>query len=112
MENRLTILWATDNPSTAEHMVLMYAIAAAERGWWDKVEIIIWGASAQLVAENPHIQKRIFDAQDAGIYVGACIGCARELGVVETIMELGIEVKGMGTVLTDRLKGDGKVMTV
>lgn len=112
MENRLTILWTNADPLTAEHMVFMYARASVERGWWDQVEIIIWGATAKLVAENKEIQKKLLDVQEAGVYVGACIACARNLGVVEEIMDLGFEVKGMGPVLTDRLKGDGKVLTV
>lgn len=55
----LYILWTNDNPITAEKMVFMYGMNSMIRGWWEKVTIIVWGATAPLVAENMDIRKKI-----------------------------------------------------
>jgi hypothetical protein len=52
-KNKLYILWTNDNFITAEKMVFMYGINAKKRDWWDEVTLIIWGATAKLVSENP-----------------------------------------------------------
>lgn len=44
MEKKLTILWTNADPITAELMIFMYTEASIGRGWWNEVEIIIWGA--------------------------------------------------------------------
>lgn len=93
MENKLTILWTNADPTTAELMVFMYAEAAITRGWWDGVKIIVWGATAKLVAENKHIQEKLLDIKSKGVEVGFCIACATELGIVDEIEALGFELK-------------------
>ncbi|NLY36317.1 MAG: DsrE family protein, partial [Tissierellia bacterium] len=49
MENKVTILWTSGDPITAEFMVFMYAENSLIRKWWEEVEIIVWGASTKLV---------------------------------------------------------------
>lgn len=112
MENKLTILWTNADPLTAEMMVFMYAEAALTYKWWDGVKIIVWGATAKLVAENKHIQEKLLDIKSKGVKVAFCIACATELGVVDEIRALGFELKGMGLPLTEVLKNDGKLLTV
>lgn len=110
--NKLTILWTNADPDTAEMMVFMYAGAALRFEWWEKVDIIVWGATAKLVAENKHIQTKLLELKEAGINVRFCISCATELGVVDEIEALGFELNPMGPPLTDILKNDGKLLTV
>ena len=88
----LYILWTNDNPITAKFMVFMYAINAKKRGWWENVTIIIWGATAKLVSESVEIQSLIKEAQAEGLHISACISCATELGVVENLEALDIEL--------------------
>ena len=54
--NHLYVLWTNDNPVTAEKMVFMYTINALIHGWWEKVTVIVWGATARLVSENQDIE--------------------------------------------------------
>jgi hypothetical protein len=111
-ENKLNILWTNDNVITAEKMVFMYGINAKKKGWWNEVTIILWGATVKLVAENEMIQNLIKEAQDAGVHVSACKGCADQLSVSSTLEAFDIEVKYWGEPLTEILKTDGKLLTI
>ena len=111
-DNKLTILWTNADPDTAEMMVFMYAGAVLKYEWWGSVDIIVWGATAKLVAENKHIQEKLLELQEAGVNVGFCIACATQLGVVDEIEALGFELKRMGPVLTEILKNNEKLLTV
>ncbi len=110
--SKLNILWTNDNPDTAYSMVFMYATNAKTREWWDEIDLIIWGATAKLTAENTGIQEKIKMAQHAGVNVIGCIACANHFGVVEQLQELGIELKPMGIPLTDIIKSDEKLITI
>ena len=111
-ESHLYILWTNDNTVTAEKMVFMYAINSRLKGWWDKVTLIIWGATAQLASENPMIQKKMKEAQDAGVHLTACKACADQLGVTEELEKLNVEVKYWGDPLTRLLKGKEALITI
>jgi len=111
-ENKLNILWTNADPVTAKLMVFMYGTNAISKGWWDEVTIILWGSTAKLVAENEMVQDLIKEAQDRGVHITACKGCADELGVTATLEGFDIEVKYWGESLTEILKTDGKLLTI
>ena len=108
----LYILWTNDNIITAEKMVFMYAINAMRYGWWENVTLVIWGATAKLVAENGRIQELIAEARENGVYVTACKACADQLEVSEILDAQGIDVQYLGTPLTNVLKNDEKLITI
>ncbi|MBN2516505.1 MAG: DsrE family protein [Deltaproteobacteria bacterium] len=112
MKTHLYVLWTNDNPITAEKMVFMYTVNSLKHGWWEKVTLIIWGATAQLVSEDVNIQAKIKEALDAGVYVTACKACADQLGVTETLEKLHIEVKFWGQLLTEVLKNNEQLLTI
>ena len=105
-KNKLAILWTNADPITAELMVMMYAVNAIKRDWWEQVQIIIWGATAKLVAENQDIQEKLINIKDTGVDVSFCMACASELGVAEQIESLGFELKYWGEPLTEIIKGN------
>jgi hypothetical protein len=111
-KKHLYVLWTNDNPITADKMVFMYTINSLAHGWWEKVTLIVWGATAQLVNDDENIQARIKEAQEAGVYVTACKACADQLGVSEKLEELGIEVQYLGIALTNVLKNDEQLLTI
>jgi hypothetical protein len=111
-DNHLYVLWTNDNPITAEKMVFMYTINSMRRGWWEKVTLIVWGATPTLVSEDPAIQAKVKEALEAGVHVTACKACADQLGATETLEGLGIEVKYWGEPLTDILKKGEKLITI
>ncbi len=111
-KSHLYVLWTNDNPITAEKMVFMYTINSLVHGWWDEVTLIIWGATAKLVAEDPKMQELVQDAIEAGVYVTACKACADQLGVRHELEKLKVEVKYWGMPLTDVLKNGEKLLTL
>lgn len=110
--NTLHILWTNADLDTSRLMVMMYAKNSILRNWWENVTVIVWGATARLAAENLEIQEEIKAAQQAGVRFSACIACARELGVVDELEALGIEVKSWGPPLTELLKNNEKLITI
>jgi hypothetical protein len=111
-KNTLYILWTNDDLLTSQHMVMMYAKNSIIRGWWEKVTVIIWGATAKLVAENAIIQEEIKINQNVGVKFSACVACARQLGVVSQLEALGVEVISWGPPLTELLKSNEKLITI
>jgi len=111
-KDHLHILWTNADIDTSRFMVFMYARNGMLRGWWKKVTIIIWGATARLAAESPDIKEEIAIAMQAGIEFSACVACAERLGVVEELKVLGIEVKPWGGPLTALIKGGESLITV
>jgi hypothetical protein len=110
--NRLYILWTNADVLTSEKMVLLYATNSLLRQWWDAVTVIVWGATAKLAAENALIQSKIKIAQDAGVHFSACKACSDQLGVTETLVELGVETVYWGAGLTEIIKNGEKLITI
>ncbi len=111
-KTHLHILWTNDNPITAEKMVFMYGINGILQEWWEKVTIIVWGAPAKLVSENPEIQMKIQEAIDTGVKITACKACTDQLNVTKHLEKMNIEVKYWGKPLTDLLKNGDPLLTV
>lgn len=111
-KNHLYVLWTNDNPITAEKMVFMYTINSLVHGWWEKVTLIVWGATPKLVSEDATIQAKIKEAQQAGVHVTACKACADQLGVTQALEDMKIEVKYWGQPLTELLKNNERLLTV
>jgi len=112
-ENKhLYVLWTNDNPITAEKMVFMYTINSLIHGWWEKVTLIVWGATTKLVSENADIQEKIKEALEVGVHVTACKACADQLGVTDSLEKLGIEVIYWGVPLTEILTNNEKLLTI
>ncbi|MDC7125438.1 MAG: DsrE family protein [Spirochaetales bacterium] len=112
MKEELFILWTNDNPVTSEKMVCMYAHNSVLKHWWDDVTVIIWGATAQYVASDADIQKRLSQMIKDGVKVSACKACADQLGVGSDLENLGIELKYWGIPLTGILKNNQKLITI
>ncbi|WP_378955987.1 DsrE family protein [Pelosinus sp. sgz500959] len=110
--NELYILWTSGDKEVALSMAFMYTFNSKTRGWWDDVTLIVWGASAKLLATDDEIQGRVSQMIEAGVHVTACVACAQMYGVAEILVNLGIDVKPMGIPLTDLLKSGKKVLSI
>ena len=111
-KTQLYILWTNDNPITAEKMIFMYAINSLIHGWWKNVTLIVWGATAKLVCDDPSIKTLIEKALEAGVNITACKACADQLGVTSQLEAMDIEVKYWGVPLTEILKADETMLTI
>ena len=109
--SRLAVLWASGDPEVAKNVCFMYTHNAKRNGWFDQVQLIVWGPSAQLLCDSEPLQDAIHQMKDDGVQVTACIACAKNYGLVERLWELGIEVKGMGQPLSAMLKDGWHVLT-
>ena len=109
--SRLAVVWSSADAGVAHNVCFMYTHNAKRSGWFDEVQLIVWGPSAELLSDDPDLQGRVAEMQSDGVRVTACIACAKNYGVAERLADLGIEVKGMGPPLTDILKGGWKVLT-
>jgi hypothetical protein len=101
---RLCILWTSGDPDVAHRMVLMYAHVAQRQGWWDEIEVIIWGPSQRIFVGDHDLQDKIAEMREDGVEVRACIACANTFGIVEELRGIGLEVAPMGGPLTERLQ--------
>lgn len=111
-EDHLHVLWTNADPVTAEKMVFMYAANALKFAWWQRVTIIIWGATARLTAEDAALQSQVKELLAGGVEFSACKACADELGVTERLEALGIEVIYWGEPLTRVLREKSPLLTV
>lgn len=110
--DKLNILWTSTNKDTIVNMISMYSVTAMQRGWWNEINIIVWGASAKLIGEDKEIQDEVNKMLNAGVKIEACLACSERFGVTETLANLGIDMKYMGEPLTQYLKNDEKVLTL
>lgn len=111
-KEELNILWTSDNPDTAIHMVMMYADNTLKKGMWDKVTVIIWGAASKLIVTNDEVAKALLESKANGVNYIGCISCAKNLGSEKKLTEMGIELAPMGKPLTDILKNKEYLLTV
>jgi hypothetical protein len=110
-KNRLAVVWTSGDGEVAHKMCLMYTHAAKNAKWFDDVTLIVWGPSSRLLAGDKELQAKIKSMIASGVVVQACVVCADMYGVADDLRALGIEVKGMGSPLSNLLKSDWKVLT-
>ncbi|MFO7775525.1 MAG: DsrE family protein [Candidatus Hydrogenedentota bacterium] len=110
-EDGLAVVWTSGDPDVAHRMALMYTHAAKTQGWFDEVNLIVWGPSQRLLAADKEVQQKIEEMAADGVIVEACVVCAESYGLTDRLEELGLEVKAMGAPLSGHIKGDTDVIT-
>ena len=110
--DKLNILWTTDNKETINNLLAMYTINSKAHGWWQSVNVIIWGASAKLIGLDKKYQLLVREMIDSGVKVEACKACSDNLNATKKLLELGVDVKYMGEQLTKYLKDNEIVLTL
>ena len=111
-DGKLCVLWTSGDREVALSMVFMYTKNSKLKGWWDQVLLLVWGASARLLAEDAELQRELEELKKAGVQLQACKACADMHGVSDRLAAMGVEVKYTGQPLTEILKTDWKVITV
>lgn len=110
--NKLYLLWTNGDPVTSEHMVMMYTTNAKLHGWWEEVEVIIWGASAPALVGSEALRVKMEVAKEAGVRFSACVSCANNLGITKELEALGVEVIRWGEKLTNLMKSGAHILSV
>ncbi len=116
MENKnndkLVILWTSGDREVALNMLFMYTLNGKLRGWWNEIDLVIWGPSSKLLSFDTELQDYIRKIKESGVTVLACKACAENYGVSHNLEGLGVEVKYMGEGLTEYLKEGYKMLTI
>jgi len=108
---KLHVLWTTGEKEVAMKVIFPYLINAKANGWWDDINLIIWGPSARLAAGDTDIHRQLQDVKDSGITVEACQACTDAYRITEKLISLEITVKFMGGPFTEYLNSPDKVIT-
>lgn len=112
-QRHLHILWTNADITTGKLMVMMYAKYSMKNNWWDKCTVILWGATVKLMIETPELQEEMkLLQQEYGVNFAGCITCARELGAVEALTSLGVELESWGPHLTRLIQTGMPLITV
>ena len=109
--NKLHVLWTTGEKEVAMKVIFPYLINAKANGWWDEINLIIWGPSAILAANDADILRQLQDVFDSEITVEACQACTDAYSVSEKLAGMGITVRYMGGPFTEYMQSEGKVVT-
>jgi hypothetical protein len=110
-KNHLLIVWTSGERDVARRMVFMYAKNAKLNGWWEKLTLLIWGASTELICEDATLQEMLKELQETGIRTIACKSCAAQFELVDNLEALGVEVFPTGEYLTLWMKAGNPVLT-
>jgi hypothetical protein len=110
--DRINILWTTGDKTTALTMLAVYVLNAKSRGWWKEINVIIWGASAILVAADTQVQTEVLEMMQASVMVEDCRDCSDICNVTGELERLGINVRFMGIPLTDYIKSGEPFLTI
>ncbi|MEI7662381.1 MAG: DsrE family protein [Bacteroidota bacterium] len=108
---KLHVLWTTGEKEVAMKVIFPYLVNAKANGWWDEINLIIWGPSAILMANDPDIHRQLTDVLDSDITVEACQACTDAYCVTEKLLGMGISIRYMGAPFTEYLVSDAKVVT-
>jgi len=102
--SKLLVIWTSGDRDVALKMVFMYSYNAKLHGWWDEVNLLVWGPSAKLLYDDVELQEYIKKIKDTGVILTACKACSDSYGVSETLEKIGVDVQYMGVPLTEMLK--------
>ncbi len=105
------IIWSSGDREVALKLVFMYTYNCQKRNWMDKVQLLVWGPSSKLLAEDKELQEEIKKIKEVGVELTACKACADMYGVSDKLTALGIDVKYMGVPLADMQKNGWHVLT-
>ena len=112
MNNTARILWTTDNKETALNMVCLYAHNAKKQAWVENVQVLIWGASQQLIASDKQMQEKVKEMIKDGVEVIACQKCAQNLGVLDELQSCDMQIYYTGELLSSWVKDGSSIISV
>jgi len=109
---KLVLVWTTADREVAMNMILMYGRNARRLGWWDQVNLLVWGPSGPLLLADEELKVEIKAMIDEGVEVIACKACADRYGISDALSEISVKVFYTGEALTNAVKSpDWAVLT-
>ena len=108
----LLLVWTSGDREVALKMVFMYAANARRRGWWDKITLLVWGPSQELLTYDRDLQDQLHTLLELEVRTIACKTCADTYSITEALEALGVEVFHTGQFLTEWTRSGGHTITV
>lgn len=102
--SKLYILWTDKDKDKAEKVIMRYLDSIINKQQWAGVEVLLWGPSEELVANDLEINKKVLSLIEKGIVINACEICADEYGIADKLKSLGIKFIDVEDALTQILK--------
>lgn len=101
---KLCVVWKSNNQVDIDKFILPYVYNAKVKGWFDEVDLLVWGASQEVLANSSLYKQNIEEFVSSGISVYACKMCADGLNVTNVLESLGVHVIYTGEYLSNQLK--------
>ena len=102
--NKVFMILTSGDKEVHKEVGFKYAPNALKHKWMDQVRVILWGPTERLAAEDKEFQNYIKYLLENGVEVFACKACSDGYGVSDTLKSLNINVKYVGTMVTEMLK--------
>ncbi len=84
---------------------IMYAVNAVRYKWLEDVRLIFFGPSEPLLlTDDDEIKKNMEIIQRTGLVPMACAAIAREEGIEPALLEKGIKVEYVGSIISSLIK--------
>lgn len=81
------------------------------RGFQKESLELVWGPSSNLMSHDYELQEYLQRIKEQGVRLEACITCANMYGAAQDLLDMGIDVKAMGPVLTQYIKEGRNIIT-
>lgn len=102
--NKLLVVWKSDNDIDINNFITPFTYNSATQGWFDHVELLIWGASTDKILHDVNAQSKVTKIIEGGVTAFACKFCADQVGATSLLESLGVTVVYTGVYLSDKLK--------
>ncbi len=109
MSDKVVVIIASSDPDKA-CTGLMYAANARKHGWLKDVRLVVFGPAEKTLLEDPDMQEllrefRDFEDVDAGGgEVAACRFLSNRDGISDGLRGLGVQVRYVGSYVSDLMK--------
>ena len=76
------------------------------------MEILVWGASQRLIAEDAEVRVKVEMMVQDGVNVVACLKCADTLEITQSLQTCGIDVYYTGELLSAWINSGETIISV
>ncbi len=102
--NKVFLILSSADSVVHRELSFPYSFNSKTKGWMDQVRVILWGPTEKLILEDLEFQEEIRMLLDEGIEVYACKSCSDHFEVSKQLEEIGIDVRYVGSFVSDMLK--------
>ncbi len=102
--HRVFMILSSADKIVHQELSFPYSYNSKKQGWMDQVRVILWGPTEKIVIEDLDFQEQVRLLMDTGVEVYACKACSDNFGVSDELEKIGIDVRYVGTFVTEMLK--------